>query len=88
MGQRPHGRRALLEGLDGEGQYLDGRSAEAKRFSFVVEADLLLGETKEDWRVSNRRLRLTGFEEVSTRPWWKKLNRSSLTTARLPRDRL
>lgn len=37
------------EGLDGEGQYLDGRSAEAKRFSFVVEADLLLGDTKDDW---------------------------------------
>ncbi len=37
------------EGLDGAGQYLDGRSAEAKRFSFVVEADLLLDETKEDW---------------------------------------
>ena len=37
------------EGLDGEGQYLDGRSGEAKRFSFVVEADLLLDDTKEDW---------------------------------------
>lgn len=37
------------EGLDGEGQYLDGRSTEAKRFSFVVEADILLAETKEDW---------------------------------------
>lgn len=37
------------EGLDGEGQYLDGRSTEAKRFSFVVEADILLADTKEDW---------------------------------------
>ena len=29
------------DGLDGEGHYLDGRTAEAKRYSFVVEADLL-----------------------------------------------
>jgi hypothetical protein len=37
------------EGLDGEGQYLDGRSAEAKRYSFIVESDLLLPHTKADW---------------------------------------
>lgn len=37
------------EGLDGPGQYLDGRSAEAKRFSFVVEADILKAETNPDW---------------------------------------
>jgi hypothetical protein len=37
------------EGLDGPGQYLDGRTAEAKRFSFVVEGDILKGETKDDW---------------------------------------
>ncbi|MGD0923210.1 MAG: ATP-binding protein [Terriglobia bacterium] len=37
------------EGLDGEGQYLDGRTAEAKRFSFVVEADILKPETNTDW---------------------------------------
>jgi hypothetical protein len=37
------------DGLDGEGQYLDGRTAEAKRFTFVVEADLLKSETKADW---------------------------------------
>ncbi len=43
------------DGLDGPGQYLDGRTSEARRFSFVVEADLLSGETKPDW---------TGFKET------------------------
>ena len=37
------------EGLDGPGQYLDGRSVEAKRFSFVVEADILKSETNAEW---------------------------------------
>jgi len=37
------------DGLDGEGQYLDGRTAEAKRFTFVVEADILKSETRADW---------------------------------------
>jgi hypothetical protein len=37
------------EGLDGEGQYLDGRSTEAKRYSFIVESDVLLPYTKADW---------------------------------------
>ena len=37
------------DGLDGEGQYLDGRSTEAKRFSFIVEADLLKSDTNADW---------------------------------------
>ena len=37
------------EGLDGAGQYLDGRSTEAKKFSFVVEAEVLFGHEKEDW---------------------------------------
>ena len=37
------------EGLDSPGQYLDGRSTEAKRFSFVVEADILKTETNADW---------------------------------------
>jgi hypothetical protein len=37
------------DGLDGPGQYLDGRTVEARRFSFVVEADILGAETKSDW---------------------------------------
>jgi len=43
------------EGLDGVGRYLDGRTSEAKRFSFVVEADILKAETLPDW---------TGFAET------------------------
>jgi hypothetical protein len=37
------------EGLEGPGQYLDGRTTEAKRFSFVAEADILKPETNPDW---------------------------------------
>jgi hypothetical protein len=37
------------DGLDAEGKYLDGRTSEAKRFSFVVEADFLKDEVKADW---------------------------------------
>lgn len=44
------------DGLDGPGQYLDGRTTEAKRFSFVVEANILSGETKPDW---------SGFKECT-----------------------
>jgi hypothetical protein len=44
------------DGLDGPGQYLDGRTSEARRFSFVVEADILNGETRPDW---------TGFKETA-----------------------
>lgn len=32
-----------------EGAYLDGRTAEAKRYTFIVEADLLIDEVKADW---------------------------------------
>lgn len=37
------------DGLDAEGKYLDGRTSEAKRFSFVVEADVLREQVKADW---------------------------------------
>ena len=37
------------EGLDGEGAYLDGRTSIAKRYSFVVEADILKKQVKDDW---------------------------------------
>ena len=36
-------------GLDDHGAVLDGRSAEAKRFSYVVKADVLHGDVKPDW---------------------------------------
>jgi len=42
------------EGLDGEGNYLDGRTAEAKRFTFIAEADAVL--KKEDIRVYDKLL--------------------------------
>jgi len=38
-----------------EGAYLDGRSSEAKRYTFIIEADLLADEVKPDW---------TGFKET------------------------
>jgi len=38
-----------------EGAYLDGRTAEAKRYTFIVEADLLSDEVKPDW---------TGFKDT------------------------
>jgi hypothetical protein len=37
------------EGLDGEGSILDGRKSEAKRFSFIIRADILRDEVKADW---------------------------------------
>ena len=38
-----------------EGAYLDGRTSEAKRYTFIVEADLLRDEVKPDW---------TGFKDT------------------------
>ena len=32
-----------------DGQYLDGRTSEAKRYTFIVNADILIGEVKPDW---------------------------------------
>ncbi len=37
------------DGLDGEGAYLDGRGSLARRYSFVVEADVLEPFRKPDW---------------------------------------
>lgn len=37
------------DGLDGEGAYLDGRGSLARRYSFVVEADVLEASRKPDW---------------------------------------
>ena len=35
--------------LDDEGAYLDGRTEQAKRFSFIVEANILKDDVKSDW---------------------------------------
>lgn len=37
------------EDLDGDGAYLDGRTNEARRFSFIVEANMLHDQVKHDW---------------------------------------
>jgi hypothetical protein len=37
------------DGLDARGAILDGRTVAAKRFSFVVEADILKKDVKDDW---------------------------------------
>ena len=37
------------EGMDGEGAYLDGRGSLARRYSFIVEADILEPFRKPDW---------------------------------------
>jgi hypothetical protein len=59
------------DGLDSGGKYLDGRTSEAKRFSFVVEADFLRDEVKPDWsgfHATNRlnKLRSAVHEAVVT----------------------
>lgn len=38
------------EGLDGDGSILDGRTNAAKRYSFVVIADVLRDDVMDDWR--------------------------------------
>jgi len=38
------------DGLDNRGAILDGRTAMAKRYSFIVEANLMRKEVKDDWR--------------------------------------
>jgi hypothetical protein len=37
------------DGLDERGAILDGRTVAAKRFSFIVEADILKEDVKDDW---------------------------------------
>ena len=37
------------DGLDDRGSLLDGRTAASRRYSFVVEADILKGDVKVDW---------------------------------------
>ena len=50
------------DGLDAEGKYLDGRTTEAKRFSFVVEVDFLKDEVKADWSGFNATTRLNAVK--------------------------
>lgn len=41
------------DGLDETGAILDGRTGAAKRYSFIVEADILQDEVRADWRGFN-----------------------------------
>ena len=53
------------EGLDGEGHYLDGRTSEAKRYSFVVKADILPREDiKQDWSGFHANARVNAVREA------------------------
>lgn len=52
------------EGLDEEGKYLDGRTSEAKRFSFVVEADNLRDSVKPDWSGFHADARLNAVRQA------------------------
>ncbi len=52
------------EGLDGEGHYLDGRTSEAKKFSFVVKADLLRDDVKQDWSGLHANARVNAVREA------------------------
>jgi hypothetical protein len=52
--------------LDDEGAYLDGRTEEAKRFSFIVEANLLAPNTdiKADWSDFHATLKVNQVREA------------------------
>lgn len=49
VGRKMVGEPGRWDDFDGPGQILDGRTAAAKRYSFVVEADLLKPHVKGDW---------------------------------------
>ena len=53
------------EGLDGEGAYLDGRTALAKRFSFIVEADILKDCVKADWMAFRTSPKVDAVREIA-----------------------
>jgi len=52
------------DGLEEEGKYLDGRTSEAKRFSFVVEADILKDSVKSDWSGFHAGARLNAVRQA------------------------
>ena len=49
VGKWPHGRIPFLGWIRQSRAILDGRTALAKRYSFIVEADLLKKDVKDDW---------------------------------------
>ena len=52
------------DGLDGRGAILDGRTALAKRCSFVVEADFLKEDLKSDWSAFHDTARSVAVREA------------------------
>jgi hypothetical protein len=50
--------------LDDEGAYLDGRTEQAKRFSFVVEANILKDDVKADWSDLHANQRVNEVRQV------------------------
>lgn len=52
------------DGLDQAGHFLDGRTTEAKRFSFVVEADVLRKDVKPDWTGFHPSSRFNGVRDA------------------------
>ena len=52
------------DGLDERGSILDGRTAAAKRYSFVVEADILKPDVKDDWTAFHDGLRANQVKEA------------------------
>jgi hypothetical protein len=50
--------------LDDEGAYLDGRTEEAKRFSFIVEAGFMKDDVKADWSGFHTNKRVNDVREL------------------------
>jgi hypothetical protein len=52
------------DGLDGEGSILDGRTSEAKRFSFIIQADQAQPDVKTDWSGFNATARVNAVRKA------------------------
>jgi Histidine kinase-, DNA gyrase B-, and HSP90-like ATPase len=50
--------------LDDEGAYLDGRTEQAKRFSFIVEANFMKEDVKSDWSGYHANQRVTEVRQI------------------------
>ena len=62
------------EGLDGEGAYLDGRRNLAKRYSFIVVADIMKDAVKGDWTGFHANSKVNSVREAVHRHVVKSLN--------------
>ncbi|HYE06702.1 MAG TPA: ATP-binding protein [Planctomycetota bacterium] len=63
------------EGLDGEGNYLDGRKTAAKRFAFIIKADFLKDDVKPDWTGFFANARIQAVQEAAHALVVKEINR-------------